>query len=334
MLDAGDLVVVVGGVHVGALGQVVVVGDGKRVALEVTDRVLGLAIGVGRQHVAGTDRHRGADLTVGVLDVAAGGRAGLGLDVLALGEQLDHLEVVRDAAQDGVLAAEARARQVVGNRVEADLLVRDGRGERPIEIHQVAAPLVLARGTCLLACRVDQVRAQAAEVRGGIQHRVVPARVADDARVHHAIAGGTEVGVEDGRREHVRVDQRVEQDGRDEVRGRVAAQLQRTQLVILQADVRIAAEHRIPVEAAAVAAVRAEEPVQVEDGLGAAAQVFGALDAPVGRLHTARVGHPCALARTRALDAADEHVSLAVQRDAGLGHGRAGKKGSRYHRQL
>ncbi|MDT4838763.1 hypothetical protein FQZ97_725310 [compost metagenome] len=334
MLDAGDLVVVVGGVHVGTLGQVVVVGDGEGVALEVAQRVVDLAVGVRSQQAAGADGDRGAELAVDVLGVARRCGGGAGLDVLALREQLDHLEVIGQADLGGVLARQAGIGQVGRHVVEAHLLVGSGGRERAAEVHQVAAPLVLAGGAGLLAERVDEVGGQATEVRRGVQHRVVPARIADDARIHHRAAGRAEVGVEDRRREHVRVDQRVEQDGRHEVRRGVAAQLDGAGLVVLQADVGVAAEHRVAGEAAAVAAVGTEEAVQVEDGLGAAAQVFRALDAPVRRLHPARIGDPCALARTRALDRTDEHVGLAVQRHAGLGHGRAGKKGSRYRRQL
>ncbi len=121
-----------------------------------------------------------------MLEVAAVARAvDAGLDVLGLCEQLDDLEVVRDATQDSILAVEAgRHEQVAhGLDVELDLLVGQRRGERAVEVHQVAAPLVLAGLARLFAERIDQVDGEAAEVRRAVQHRVVPARVTNDARI-------------------------------------------------------------------------------------------------------------------------------------------------------
>ncbi len=87
--------------------------------------------------------------------------------------------------------------------------------------------------------------------------------------------------MEDRRREHIGVDQRVEQDGRDEVGRGVAPELHRAQRSALQADVCIAGEQGVAVEAALLAGVRAQEAVQVEDGLQAGAKILGALDAEV-----------------------------------------------------
>src|SRR5690606_41229088 len=67
------------------------------------------SIAIRSERAAGADGHRGADLAAGVLDVT-GGIVHVALDVLALGEQLDHLEVVRQAGQHRVLLVEAGQR--------------------------------------------------------------------------------------------------------------------------------------------------------------------------------------------------------------------------------
>ncbi|EIF53092.1 hypothetical protein BP1258A_5425 [Burkholderia pseudomallei 1258a] len=309
-------VVHVRGIHVGALGQRIIVAERPRATrLVVPARIA--RIRIRRERAARPERHRYAALRS--VHVPAS-RVQFVLRIHVLRVDLRKLEVVRQPELRDALALHAghERAEIARAAVEVHILVDGRRRERAARIVQLAAPLLRAVVARRVAERVHRGRVQAAEARARVVDRVVPARIADDAligRIRRERAEAEE-HVVDHRREHIRIDERVEEDRRDEQLRRQAPGAHRA-VRRRESDIRIAAEERVAVEAAVMAVLRAEEILEREDRLIAAAEILGAAQPPVRRRHSAALHAPRALPAGEFLRA-DPFVDLPVELNARL----------------
>ena len=310
----GDLVAHEHGVHVGALGQEVVVAHGVGLAIHLGLRQVGLH--PFDQHLArGAHGHRGAQLHgLGLV------RAVVGLGLAIAHKGLHHAEVV-GAQQHPVLLGGAQVAACAG---VADLVafIETGQRQRAAKVEEIGTHVLLAVVAGLLAKLVLQVGLEAADVGCAVHQLVAPARVRRRGGAPACAVEQRHVHVQDQGREGERVAQRVAHHGRQEVGGHPAAQHHRAKAA-READVGVAREEGVVGEAALAASVHLDERGQLEVGLEAAAQVFGALEAKPGCSEATAVDHRLAACIARVFDGAGKHIDQTGHFNRALGMGAA-----------